>query len=115
MQMTATDRFNSNPNLNRIGETRGQITVEAGTLPVSVRNSDRETRTLHTKGSHCTALADHRLNCELCFFNSMQKTTFTEKCSHQKMKIFRVDNLVRYRAVGMMCGCTKVLAKTTLG
>ena len=48
LQMTAFSRFDSNTNLNRIDEIRGNFIVEADDLPVSERNFDRKTHTYHT-------------------------------------------------------------------
>ena len=45
LQMTALSRMNSNIDLNKIDETCGNITVEVGDLPVSVKNFDRHTNT----------------------------------------------------------------------
>ena len=41
LQMTASSRINSNTDLNRIDETRGNITLEVGELSVNRRRSDR--------------------------------------------------------------------------
>ena len=47
LQMTASSRINSRTDLNRIEETRGNITVEEGDLLVNERNIDRQTHTHH--------------------------------------------------------------------
>ena len=47
LQMTASSRINSHTDLNRIVETRGNITAEGGDLLVNERNSDRQTHTDH--------------------------------------------------------------------
>ena len=47
LQMTASSRINLNRDLNKTDETRGNITVEAGDLPVNERNFDRQTHTRH--------------------------------------------------------------------
>ena len=47
LQMTASSGMNSHRDLNRIDETRGITTVEAGGLLVNERNIGRETPTHH--------------------------------------------------------------------
>ena len=46
--MFTSRRFSSNKNFNKIGETRGNITVEAGYLSVSERNFDQQTHFFHS-------------------------------------------------------------------
>ena len=45
--MTASSRINSHTDLNRIDETRGNITVEEGDLLVNEKNIDRQTYSHH--------------------------------------------------------------------
>ena len=47
LQMTASSRINSHTDLNRIDETRGNITVERGDLLINERNIDRQKHTHH--------------------------------------------------------------------
>ena len=47
LQMTASSRINSHTELNRIDETRGNITVEGGDLLVNETNIDRQTHAHH--------------------------------------------------------------------
>ena len=46
--MTASRRINSHMDLNRIDETRGNITVEEGDVLVNERNIDRQTYANHS-------------------------------------------------------------------
>ena len=46
--MTASSRINSHTDLNRIDETRGNITVEEGDLLVNEKNIDRQTHAHHS-------------------------------------------------------------------
>ena len=46
-QTTASSRINSRTDLNRINETRGNITVEEVNLLVNERNIDRQSHTHH--------------------------------------------------------------------
>ena len=48
LRMTASSRINSHTDLNRIDETRGNITVEGGDLLVDERNIDQQPPTHHT-------------------------------------------------------------------
>ena len=43
LEITASSRLNSNVHLNGNNETRSNITVEEGDLPVGEKNLDRET------------------------------------------------------------------------
>ena len=47
--MNASSRMNSHTNLNGIGETHGNITVEEGDLMVNEKNFDRQTHAHHTR------------------------------------------------------------------
>ena len=47
LQFAASSRINSNTDLNRIDETRGNITVVTGDLSVNERNTDRHKHTHH--------------------------------------------------------------------
>ena len=47
LRMTASSRINSHTDLNRIDETRGNITVEEGDLLVNEKNIDRQTYAHH--------------------------------------------------------------------
>ena len=46
--MTASSKIHSRTDLNRIDETRGNITVEEGDLLVNEKNLDRQTHTHRT-------------------------------------------------------------------
>ena len=48
LRMSASSRVNSHTDLNRIDETRDNITVEEGDLLVNERNIDRQTHAHHT-------------------------------------------------------------------
>ena len=48
LQITASSRIHSRTELNRIDETRGNITVEEGDLMVNEKNIDRQSHTHHT-------------------------------------------------------------------
>ena len=47
LQMTTSSRINSHTDLNRIDDTRGNITIEEGDLLVKEKNTDRPTYTHH--------------------------------------------------------------------
>ena len=47
LQMTASSRINSITELNKIDETRGNITNESGDLSINGKDFDRQTRTHH--------------------------------------------------------------------
>ena len=51
LPMTASSRKKCHTDLNRIDDTRGSITVEAGDLAVNERNFDRQAHSLHTRGT----------------------------------------------------------------
>ena len=48
LRMTACSRINSHTDLNRIDETRGNISVEEGDLLVNQKNIDRQTHAHHS-------------------------------------------------------------------
>ena len=48
LQMTVSNRINSNTDLSKIDETFGNNTVEVSNLLVNERNFDRQTQTLHS-------------------------------------------------------------------
>ena len=52
LQITAASSINSRTDSNRLGETRGNITVEEGDLLVNEKNINRQTHT-HHKWSKC--------------------------------------------------------------
>ena len=58
LQMTASSRINSHTDLNRINETRGNITVEESDLLVNDRNIDRQTHTHYS--CNLSALHGHQ-------------------------------------------------------
>ena len=60
LRMTASSRINSHTDLNRIVETRGNMTVEEGDLSVNEKNIDRQTYAHHT--NTCSALPHHQRN-----------------------------------------------------
>ena len=47
VQMNASSRIHSRTDLNKIDETRGNITVEEGDLVVSEKNIDQQSHTHH--------------------------------------------------------------------
>ena len=52
LQMTVSGRINSRTDLNRIDETRGNITVEERDLLVNEKYVDRQTRTHYNCNNH---------------------------------------------------------------
>ena len=52
LQMTASSRKNSRTGLNRIDETRCNVTVEESDLLVNERNIDRQTHTHHNRSQN---------------------------------------------------------------
>ena len=48
LQMTASSRIHSRTKLNRVDETRGNITIEEVDLMVNEKNIDRQSHTHHT-------------------------------------------------------------------
>ena len=48
IQLISSSRLKSNTNVNRIIETHGNITIQAGDLSVSEKNFDRQTHTHHS-------------------------------------------------------------------
>ena len=53
LRVTASSTINSHTYLNRVDETRGNITVEEGDLLVNEKNIDRQTYAHHSTGAFC--------------------------------------------------------------
>ena len=64
LQMTASSRIQSRTDLNRIDETRGNITVEEGDMLVNEKIIDRQTNTQH---SHYLMLVQSQRNFPMNF------------------------------------------------
>ena len=86
--MTASSRINSRTKLNRIDETRGNITVHEGDFLVIERNSDRQTHTHHIY----TVVSEKRgtFACEII----MERYIYL--CNTQKQ--LRITNYVRNKS-----------------
>ena len=60
LQLTASSRLNSNTDLNRIDETRGNFTVEVGEFSISEKDLDQQIHTHHngTLSSHMPGISN---------------------------------------------------------